>query len=132
MTIKQAATELGISTKTLRRWEENGSLMPEREPTTGIRLYHIYLIEQWKKLLTLDRKYRHHLKRLDELRVNLDKHIYTKPREGERVPLLDAEGFGKAYDEMEKWEKEFKEMLNEMYAFPKNMLRALDQIEEEK
>ena len=51
MTIKQVADELGVSTKTLRRWEANGYLVPERDSDTKVRLYHPYQIGYWKRML---------------------------------------------------------------------------------
>lgn len=39
LTVKQAATYLGISAQTLRRWDKSGKLKPVRHPTSGYRYY---------------------------------------------------------------------------------------------
>lgn len=39
VTVSEAAALLGVSTKTLRRWDAEGKLTPHRHPTNGYRLY---------------------------------------------------------------------------------------------
>jgi MerR family transcriptional regulator, copper efflux regulator len=39
LTVKQAAAFLGVSTKTLRNWDQAGSFKPRRHPINGFRLY---------------------------------------------------------------------------------------------
>ncbi|MCU0675008.1 MAG: helix-turn-helix domain-containing protein [Myxococcota bacterium] len=39
VTVSEAAAILGVSTKTLRRWDAEGKLTPHRHPTNGYRLY---------------------------------------------------------------------------------------------
>ena len=125
MTIKQVADELKVSTKTLRRWEEKGYLVPDREETTRIRLYHPYLINYWKKLLELDRTLKKHLGLLDGLRKELDKHMLEQVyKPGESLKLLDFESFNKAYETMEKWENDYKRLFNELLEYPRTMVKA--------
>ena len=124
MTIQQAATELGVSTKTLRRWEEKGHFVPQREPNTNIRLYDPYLVGYWKRMLEFDRGLKNHLKLLDGLRKELDKHIASEHIPGQKVKFLDIESFKKADDAMGKWEKEYKRLLDEIMKYPNKMLNA--------
>ncbi len=128
LTIQQVADELEVSTKTLRRWEVSGLLVPEREPDTNIRLYHPYLIGYWKKLLTLDRTLRDHLKLLDGLRKELDKYMLEQDYvPGKPLKLFDkdsASSFFEASEKMDKWEKDYKKLLEELMTYPKNMVKA--------
>ena len=39
MTVKEAASYLGISSATLRNWDRSGKLRPGRHPVNGYRLY---------------------------------------------------------------------------------------------
>jgi MerR family transcriptional regulator, copper efflux regulator len=39
LTVKKAASLLGVSTKTLRNWDRSGKLKPRRHPVNGYRLY---------------------------------------------------------------------------------------------
>lgn len=128
MTIKQAADELGVSTKTLRRWDKSGYLVPERKPKTKIRLYHPHLISYWKKLLELDRVLKKHLKLLDSLRKELDKYMLEQDyKPGEKLKLLDVESFSKVRNTMEQWDEEFKRLLNEIASYPRLMLKAISE-----
>lgn len=129
LTIQQVANELGVSTKTLRRWEEAGYLVPERDKNTKVRLYHPYLIEYWKKKLDLDRAIREHLKLLEELKKELD----AAPIEQTYIPgkplrLISAEIIErnrKAHDEIERWNERYKVMINELAKFPSIMNKAI-------
>lgn len=132
MTIHQVAEVLGVSTKTLRRWEESNLFTPERDPHTNIRLYHPYLVEYWKKLLTINREISSHLKKLDPIRKDLNKHIVMKPLSpGEKIPMLDIEGFSKANDAMEEWEAEYDKLIKDFFEFPDMMQKAIHQMEQE-
>lgn len=132
MTINQVAKELEVSTKTLRRWEESGFFVPEREPNTNIRLYHPYAVEYWKKLLTLNKKIEDHLKKLDPIKKVLYSHLGMKnvtPQD--KLPMLDVEGYLKADKALEEWEKEYRELIKEFANFPNIMHKAVLQMEEE-
>lgn len=130
MTIQQVSNELGVSTKTLRRWEEKGYFKPERQENTNIRLYHPYIVGYWKKMLNLDRALKNHLRLLSEVRKELEKHLATEPLSGESFPYLDIDAFSKANEAMEKWEKEYKKLFDEIIKYPNIMLKASDDVEE--
>ncbi len=136
MTIKQASDELGISTKTLRRWEEDKYFVPERESNTGFRFYDPYIIGYWKRMLDLDRALKKHLELLDGVRKELDKHMLSQDyHPGRPLKLMDdhdIEEFTKASDAMEKWEKDFRYLLDELIKYPKPMLKATTEKYDEK
>ncbi len=39
--IGEAATALGVTTQTLRKWEEDGQLLPDRKTAGGTRYYNL-------------------------------------------------------------------------------------------
>lgn len=128
MTMQQAAIELGISTKTLRRWEESGHFVPEQIPNSSIRLYDSHSVGYLKRLLALDRSIKRHLRLLDGLRKELDKHNleqdYTPGKPLKLMTDEDMKNFNEAYDAMEEWKKEYRKLLDEIMKYPKSMLKA--------
>lgn len=136
MTIKQAAIELGISTKTLRRWEKSGYLVPERQDVTGVRLYHPYLINYWKKLFDLRRAIINHLRSLDGIKKAIDKHTSDQNNTSGQPPKLltvaDLDDFMKASESEEKWNRTYHRMLRELREYPSVMRKATTKFEEDK
>lgn len=128
MSIHQAAEALGVSTRTLARWEEKGYFLPERIPDTNIRLYHSYSVGYQKRILDLDRSINKHLKLLEGLKKRLDDHgILQEYIPGRPLKLLseeDMKQFSDAYDAMEIWEKEYKSLLDELMKYPRQMLKT--------
>lgn len=131
MTIQHVANELGVSTKTLRRWEEKGYFVPERQATTNIRIYHTWPVGYWKRMLELDRSIKQHLKRLDGLRKELDKHMTEQDYiPGKKLKIIDGESFNKAYEDISQWDEEFKRLLDELLKYPQSMRVAAREINE--
>lgn len=131
-TIKRAAEELGVSTKTLRRWEESGFFVPAREPNTAVRLYWPLEVKYWKEFLDLNRKLNELPKKMHLVAKKLNESLVMKPlAPGERLPLLDVTQIGEVIDEEEKLDKEFKMLMGYFLEFPEKMKRAVLQIETE-
>jgi DNA-binding transcriptional MerR regulator len=130
MTINQVANALGVSTKTLRRWEISKFLVPdERQEKTNIRLYHPIRIEYWKKMLDFDRTLKKHIRDLDTVRNELNKHMLEQDyKPGQPLILITPEQeqkFIKAHDDMDKWEVEYKRLMKEFLLFPSIMRKAI-------
>lgn len=51
--IAQVADILGVSKETLRRWDKNGSLVPQRHPDNNYRVYHRSQIEHFEQVQLL-------------------------------------------------------------------------------
>lgn len=127
LTIEETAKVLRVSTRTLLRWEEKGYLAPhKKEPS--IRLYDPNVVSYWKVMLGLDRKLKEHLKLLTELRERLNKHNLEQDYiPGKKLKLMteeDLKSFSEAYEAMERWNKDYKELLQSIMEFPQSMLRA--------
>ncbi|RJQ35792.1 MerR family DNA-binding transcriptional regulator [Candidatus Microgenomates bacterium] len=134
MTIKQASDELGVSIKTLRRWEEKGMLIPERDEKTKTRLYHPYLIEYWKRRILLSRKIRDHLKLLEILKKELDEYpieqTYTSGKPLKPISLEMLQGHQRASEDMDKWNEEYKKLLKELAEYPNIINKAIEDLKE--
>lgn len=132
LTIKKVANRLGVSTKTMRRWEESKFFVPERDPHTGIRLYHPYAVEYWEKYLSVNRKYENHLKELSPINKELSRHLVMSPLAvNQKLPMLDTEAFLKAEEKLDIWEKEHKKLLKEVLELPVFVKKAILQMETE-
>lgn len=130
LTINQAAAILGISTKTLRRWEELNYYVPDRAPYTNIRLYNPAMVEQWKEMLDLSRRMTEHLKKFDPIKKELDKYLVLKPLSpGERLPMMNFDEFSIASNAEDKWEEEWKRLVKEFLKYPDKMRWATGQME---
>lgn len=124
MTIQQAANELGVSTKTLRRWEAKGFFVPVRQEVTNVRLYKVVDIEYWKKFINLDKALREHLNNLLAIRKALDKFIITTPLNGDIRPPLNGKEFMRAHKAMTEWDKKYKQINQDMGEFACSMFQA--------
>ncbi len=128
LTIQESATKLGVSTKTLRRWEKSGYFVTERDLNTNTRLYDPKIVDYWKKLLELDRSLKKHLELLEGLRKELSKHMLEQDyKPGKKLKLFeekDIKNCLKASEDIEKWEKKRKAVLNSILQYPRSMLKA--------
>jgi len=128
ITIQKAANKLGVSTKTLRRWEESGYLIPERQEGTGFRLYHSILIDYWKKLFDLRRVITNHLRMLREIRNALDIHTteqnYIPGKPLKMLSEKELDEFMKACNAEEEWKRTYERLLRELREYPLSMRRA--------
>jgi DNA-binding transcriptional MerR regulator len=124
----QTARELGVSVRTLRRWEEKGYFSPQKLENTNIRLYHTYAVGYLKRILDLDRNLKKHLHLLDVVKKELDEHSLVQNYiPGKPLKLMteeDVAKFSRAHEAMERWEKEFKRLLDELTQYPNKILQT--------
>lgn len=127
LTPEEVAKELEVSTKTLYRWDLCGYFVPEKKEP-NIRLYDSHVVGYWKVILKLDRSLKNHLKLLDGLRDRLNKHNLEQDYiPGKNLKLMteeDIKHFSEAYEVMEKWSKDYRDMLNAIKEYPESMLKA--------
>ncbi len=108
----KAAELMGITRRTLIRWEEQGILESQRDKN-GNRYYsrdHVLVArrvsDQWKKLRRLHRE---HLRKLPAIQKEIERFISTKPLERTRDPEpLNFEETKAAFKAMRDWEQENK------------------------
>mgnify|MGYP001601134660 CR=1 FL=1 len=117
ITIAQAAKILNLNKKTLLRWEDAGLLAPKREEVSRIRVYDKARIEKIAKWLDLRKRHLEHLRKLDQIRKNLDKFIPKVPL-GVSTPKGNKfEDMKKAFGDMKQWEAELDEIDKEYIEF---------------
>ena len=125
LTISEAAKVLGVSTKTLRRWEEKGYLVPTRR--SNIRLYEPDIIGYWNIMLSLDKKMSNHIKLLSRLRKRLNKRYLAQgstPIENPKfISKKEIKKFIKAFANMEAWHRDYRKMLKWTTEYPRLMIR---------
>jgi len=136
MTIQQVADELSKSTKTLRRWEKEGVLIPDKkEEVTRVRLYSPDHIRRWKRSLQLSRLLREQTKLIHTLNKELDKFNMEQDYvPGQPLKLFDDESanhYDRVYEKLSRTKKVYNWALKELLTYPKSMLLVSDDEEKE-
>lgn len=109
ITIGQAAKLLGISKRTLMRWDEAGKFSPTtREQVTKSRLYDEYQVKNLRILLNHEKRYRENMRRLRKVMSALN--LY------QGVFLLGKEE-GKLLEEEIKLTEEHRKLIKEFEGF---------------
>lgn len=118
ITTKEASQILGISKRTLFRWEKEGRIKSVREGILNIRVYDRDYIAMVKKLLDLDKLIREHNAKLPEILVQIRKHqleqIYNPGKPLKLFSSSDLKAMGKAFDDEETWDAEHKRQMIEL------------------
>lgn len=118
LTISEAAKILGISSKSLMRWDEDG-VFSAREIASNNRVYFRDDVETVKSWIDLRKRHRLHLKKLGPIRKELDKFLVTTPL----IPGKPIEHFWRLEDlkgpfnAMKEWEKVEEEITQEYSQF---------------
>lgn len=127
MSIKQVADYLGVSKKTLMRWDKE-NYFSSREAVTNARVYLRKDVEMAKKWLDLREKHRKHLKKLREVQKNLDKFLVVHPLvPGEPIKhFWRLEELKSPFNAMRQWKEEEKEIMKEYYQFDNWKYRKIE------
>ena len=117
LSIKQTADYLGVSKKSLMRWDKEG-YFSSRETVTRARVYYIEDVKMAKKWLDLREKHRKHLAKLPEIQKALDKVLIAHPLiPGEPMKFWRLEEVKVPFEAMEKWEEEEQEIMKKYSLF---------------
>jgi len=118
LTISETAKILGISSKSLMRWDEDGTFSA-REFASNNRVYLSDDVEMVKKWIDLRKRHREHLKKLDPIRKELDKFLVATPLiPGEPINhFWKIEDLMGPYKAMRDWEKKEDEITQEYSKF---------------
>lgn len=129
ITTKEASQILGISKRTLFRWEIEGRIKSTREGILNIRVYDRDYILETKKILELDKLEREIVAQLHEAVEREKQEIFMqdvdKLRAGEPMKFMDLEKAGKAMDDVDSLMKEHNRILDELYKFSRERLKEL-------
>ena len=118
ITSTQAAKLLGVTKRTILRWEEKKWLASERDDR-GSRIYKEEYVcwakrlsDEWEKVRI---RHRNHLKKLPAIQREVQRFIVTKPLQWTDEPILhDLNEMQKSFDAMNKWKEEM-DWINRMY-----------------
>lgn len=126
ITAAEASEILGVSKRTLFRWEEEGRIESKREGILKVRLYDRNHIIQSAKILRLNKLEKEHLAKLPAVREKVKQHLFVQDvHAGEPLRFMDVEAASKAFDDEEVWMDEHKRILNELFLYPRDRLRKL-------
>lgn len=110
ITSTQAAKLLGVTRRTLLRWEERKWLRSQRDDH-GNRIYradHVRLAKNvWDQWVALRRYHREHLRKLPAIQKEVERFIVTTPLEGteDGRGLFTFQEMKKAFGKMEEWQE---------------------------
>jgi len=129
ITASEASTILKISKRTLFRWEKEGKIRSVRDGILKVRVYDKEYIEMVKKILELNNKEKEHLTKLPEILDQVKKHCLEQDYiPGKPLKFLiesDVEAAMKAFGAEEKWMDKHRQILNELFSFPRDIIREL-------
>ena len=118
ITTKEASQILGISKRTLFRWEKEGRVKSAREGILNVRVYDNGYIMMVKRLLDLDKKIDAHNAKLREIIEQSKKHqleqVYQPGRPLKLSTPLEVEAASKAFDDEDAWEVEHDKQMVEL------------------
>ena len=114
--ISQAAELLEVSSRTLMRWDKEGKFPAHKEPLSKMRFYNKLDITNHAFWFKLRRRHKKHLKKLDEIRNEVDKYISTQPLDtGSNPKFHKYEDMKKAFDDLRDWKEKHKLILEDYY-----------------
>lgn len=132
VTARDAAKILGISKRTLFRWEDEGRIKSQRSGILETRVYDKNYILQTKEIIELNKKEKEHLAKLPEVRERVKAELFVQDvsaiRAGEPSRYMNIEKANKAFNDEEEWTKEHKEILSKMFTYPRDRLLALGSV----
>lgn len=130
--ISDAAKIIGVSKRTLMRWDESRLLKAKREIVSNIRVYDREIIEKVKRWFALRSKHRVHLRKLAPIRKGIDKYVVTQPLSWlDRPKITSLEEAKKTFEKLHNWESKLKEIYKEYVEFTESYYGKLEDIKEE-
>lgn len=113
ITIAKAAEILGVSKKTLFRWDEEGKFSPKtREKVSKIRLYEEIDVKYLKLVLDNEKRFKEVVKEERALQIELDKY--------ENIFLL-SDKQGELLSKAEELRKKREEIVDEFKLYPQEV-----------
>lgn len=125
ITIAQAAEKLGVNKKTLIRWDSSGKFPAQRD-SSGDRTYDEKDIENHAQWFKLRRKHRAHNRKLAAIKSETDRFTATQPLGMETPKFHKFEEMKKAYEALDKWKLESRNILREYSDLPQGFKAKVD------
>ena len=113
--LSQAAQLLGVSSRTLMRWDEEGVFPAYKEPLSGAKFYEESVIKAYATLFDLERAYKSHLKKLPSISKEVKSYLPTEPLNPAKTPEpKDFKGMKKAFEDLHGWEQEHRDFSSKL------------------
>lgn len=115
ITSTQAAKMLGVTRRTILRWEERKWLRSQRDEQ-GNRIYradHVRLAKHvWDQWVSLRRYHREHLRKLPAIQKEVERFIVTTPLTGSEDGrgLFSFEEMKEAFEKMKEWQEKSRQI----------------------
>lgn len=124
--VTEASKILGISKKTLIRFDEDGRF-PAQRSANGYRIYDRVDIENHALWFSLRRKHKEHNRKLKKIQDEVDKYITTQPLGPFQKSKFHRLGdMRAAFEQLHDWEEEHKEILKEYEKIPEGFKAKTD------
>lgn len=124
--ISRAARILGVSKKTLMRWDKPGLFPAQRESVSNVRIYDKVRVEKLAKWFDLRERHLNHLRKLKPIKAECQWFISTRPLDPYNPPkghnLTDMK---KAFDKMKQWQRDLDKLQKEYIEFTEDYYKKL-------
>ena len=126
ITIGQAAKILGVSKKTLMRWDEPGLFPAQRESVSNVRIYDKEGVEKLAKWFDLREKHLNHLKKLKPVKDECQRFISTGPLDPHKPPKgYNLPDMKKAFGKMKRWQRDLDKLQKQYIEFTEDYYKKL-------
>lgn len=133
ITASEVSKILKISKRTLFRWEEQGKIRSERDGILKTRVYDKDYIAIVQKIIELNEQEKAHLSKLPKIREMIKENMLEQDYvPGKKLKLMneqDVEVSMKAFKAEEDWMDEHKRLLDELFSFPRDIVREVLSVE---
>ena len=126
ITISQAAKILGVSKKTLMRWDKPGLFPARRESVSNVRIYDKEGVEKLAEWFDLRKKHLNHLKKLKPINDECRRFISTRPLDPYNPPKgHNLRDMKKAFNKMKQWQCDLNELRKKYIEFMEDYYKKL-------
>ena len=120
ITTGQAAKILGISKRTLMRWDESGRFSPTREAVSNIRVYEESIVKDLKFLMDHEKGYNENLRQIRKVALELNPYHRVFMLSNKEAELLNkeeklAQKHERLFDEFESFDPRVKKLYKQFY-----------------
>lgn len=129
ITTGEAAKILGISKRTLYRWEKEGRIRSVREGILNVRIFDRNYIVMVKQIQDLDKRLNEIMTKLPQILEQSKRHQLEQVfNPGEKLKLLsssEVEASKKAYEKEVAWVAEHRRLVAELCSYPRDILKEV-------
>lgn len=128
--ISAAAELLGVSVRTLHRWDKKNKLPAKRDKFSGFLYYDSEKIKLLATFFKIRRKEKAHLRKLSLINNEKEKFIRTTPLSETPARGFTLDDLKEIYAKDDKWKKELIKIRNEYKILPVNFKPQVDPLQQ--